>query len=143
MNWRDRVARVMAQDVAPEPAQTDAYANAEREAIAHVDGGLPESWAEALLAIERGPRPAGISERDWRERLDALWRRADEHGEAFAAHGWAFEEVFGVGACWLRLDERGAAWLAPHARIVLIDHECIVFERGSERSTHTKPGRLH
>lgn len=115
----------------------------EREAIASIDGGLPQSWAVSLAAIEHGPRPAGISEREWRTRLDDVWRRADALGSSFAAHGWTFEEVFGVGEHWLRLDRRGAAWLAPEARVVAIDSERIVFERGRERTTHRKPARSH
>jgi len=115
-----------------------ADALAEREAIAIMDGGLPPEWAAALSMLERSPKPEAISFPDWRRRLDALWLRADLHGADFAANGWTFEEVFGVGEHWARLDERGAAWLAPEARIVEITPTRITFERGSQRSTHER-----
>ena len=121
----------------------DAYAQAEREAIATFDGGLPPDWAAAHSALEYGQRPAGMAEREWRSRLDRLWTRADEHGAAFAANGWTFEEVFGVGAHWARLDGRGPGWLAPDARIVEIAPERVVFEQGSRTMQHRKPGKVH
>lgn len=154
MSWRD-VARAIVED---EP-ETDAHdfgnndnlalanrddegaadALAEREAIAIIDGGLPPSWAAALSILERSPKPQGIGAADWRTRLDAVWRRAGEHGAEFAACGWTFEEVFGVGESWLQLDQRGGGWLALDARIVEINPQRIVFERrGGERSTHRR-----
>lgn len=126
--------------VAPE---RDERALAEREAIAIADGGLPPSWAAALSMLERGAKPVGIAAADWRQRLSALWLRAEAHGAEFAAQGWTFEEVFGVGEHWPRLDKRGVAWLAPAARIVVIDAEHVVFERGRARSTHHKQERPH
>lgn len=137
-SWRETAKRVLQQD-------TDAADEArdEREAIAHFDGGLPQSWAAALAAIAHGPRPDGISERDWRAFVDIAWRRADAHGAELAANGWTFAEVFGVGEHWARLDQRGAAWLVAGARIVAIDPERIVFERGADRLTHRKPELAH
>lgn len=148
MSWRDTARRLAAEDCeAPESAgaaaPVDEIERGEREAIAVVDGGLPESWAAALWAIEHGPRPQAIGEKDWRVALDRVWSRAAEHGAEFVAHGWTFEEVFGVGENWLRLDERGAVWLATGARIVAIDPQRVTFERGDRRSTHTKPGVIH
>lgn len=155
MSWRD-VARAIVDDE-PETAAHDfgnndnlalakrddesaADALAEREAIAIIDGGLPPSWAAALSILERSPKPQGISAVDWRTRLDAVWRRADEHGREFAACGWTFEEVFGVGESWLQLDQRGGGWLALDARIVEINPHRIVYERRSGgRSTHRRP----
>lgn len=151
MSWRD-VARAAVRREAEGEAlahsgENDNFAScgdasidlAERESIAIIDGGLPPEWAAALASIERGPRPASISERDWRVALDAVWRRAAEHGAEFAACGWTFSEIFGVGEHWLRLDQRGVAWFAVGARVVSIDAERIVFERGSERRVHRRP----
>ncbi len=154
MSWRD-VARALV-DGEPDTEARDfgkndksALANpddegaadalSEREAIAIVDGGLPPSWAASLSILERSPKPLGISAADWRNRLDAVWRRADERGAEFVANGWTFEEVFGVGESWLQFDQRGGGWLALDARIVEIDSQRIVFERRSgERSTHRR-----
>lgn len=158
MSWRSVARRVrecdsdrVEQDCPPPPMASavavriapasDGYALHEREAIAEHDGGLPQSWAVALAALHFTPRPHGIPARDWQWRLDYVCRRADRHALEFAANGWTFEEVFGVGEHWLRLDERGAAWLAPDARIVEITPDRIVFERGHDRSTHRKCGR--
>jgi hypothetical protein len=116
---------------------------AERAAIVEVDGGLPADWARALIAIETGPRPTSISERDWRERLDHLWRRADEHGAAFVRNGWTFDEVFGVGANWNRLDQRGALWLAPSMRIVSVDAERIIFDHQGKQTECRRLGRIN
>jgi hypothetical protein len=128
---------------APVLIQADADADAEQQhRAARSEGGLPESWAGALYGIEHGPRPLGISSREWRDALDSVQRRAAEHGAAFAAHGWTFAEVFGVGEHWMRLDERGAAWLALHARIVAVDESRIVFERGAHRTVHRKGSRV-
>lgn len=113
----------------------------EREAIAIVDGGLPPEWAVSLSMLEREARPGGISERDWRVALDKIWTRADLHAAEFVANGWTFEEAFGVGVHWLCGDHMGGGWLALDGRIVEITPLRIVFERGSDRTTHTKPQR--
>lgn len=118
----------------------DDYAVQERAAIAHVEGGMPASWAVALAVLIEGPRPEGISESEWRQCVDLACRRSDEFGAELAANGWTFEEVFGVGARWLRLDTRGAGWLVPGGRIVAIDSERIVYERGGDRLTHRRAG---
>lgn len=157
MSWRDAVRAAVEREAqgaaqsAEEIGERDngadptalADAWAEREAIAVVDGRLPAEWAASLSRLEQTPRPAGISERDWRERLDKAWTRADLHGAELAANGWTFEEVFGVGESWLCLSARGAGWLVQDARIVEITPDQIVFQRGRERSTHRKLGRPH
>lgn len=148
MSWREVARQVRERGEHDESARDERdvvpafeatpYERDEREAIASVDGGLPQTWAASLVALEHSPRPAGISERDWRAALDQIWTRADEHGCAFAANGWTFEEVFGVGEHWARLHERGAAWLALGARIVAIDPHHIVYERGGKRTQHQR-----
>ncbi len=160
MSWRDTARRVRQRSAsdgleeaeretltAPADAmpELDYDARDEREAIAIYDGGVPESWAVALAAIQYGPRPIGLTEREWSKLLEVVWQRAEAFAATFAAHGWSFEEVFGVGEHWLRLDRLGGAWLAPDARIVAIDERRIVYERGPgrHRTTHTKPARPH
>ncbi|HYD86788.1 MAG TPA: hypothetical protein VEA80_04890 [Vitreimonas sp.] len=147
-SWREVARRVLREREAPPAPERacaddrDDYAQEERAAIAQHEGGLPQSWAVALAAIERGPRPHGVSERDWRAFVNVAWERADAFGAELAANGWTFEEVFGVGEHWARLDRRGACWLARDARIVEVTPERIVFERGGDRTTHNR-GRPH
>ncbi len=140
MSWRTiaQRARQRGVDDGLQTTSADDYAAQEREAISQHDGGLPESWAVSLAVLQSSPRPEGISQRDWETQLSAVCHRVDQYANQFEANGWTFEEVFGVGDCWLRLDQRGAAWLAPGARIVEITPERIVFERGETRSTHCK-----
>ena len=138
MSWRETAKRVLQHD-----AGAAREAQEEREAIAHFDGGLPLAWAADLAALTHGARPQGISERDWLAFVEIAWQRADAHGAELVAAGWTFAEVFGLGGNWTRLDERGVAWFAGGARIVAIDPERIVFERGGSRLTHRKPRRAN
>jgi hypothetical protein len=115
----------------------------EREAIAIIDGGLSPEWAAYLTTLEAMPRPPGLSEAEWRKRLDAMWIRADQHGATLAAHGWTFRHLFGFGSDDEYRPELGALWLAPDARLVAIDSERIVYERAGERAAYDKPGRAH
>lgn len=122
--------------------QAHAEAIEERAAIAEHDGGLPKDWAEALTAIEARGKPANMLAAQWRSALDRIWARADEHGAAMHAAGWTFEEAFGLGENWFRLDQRGAAWLGDAAHIVAVTPAAIVFEHaGGRRLTHKKPAR--
>jgi hypothetical protein len=157
MSWRD-IARAAVQREAGEGSEAlapeqfrnfgnnadasisaDAEALAEREAIAIVDGGLPPDWAAALSLLERRPKPVNVTEKEWRRHLDAVWRRASEHGAEFAANGWTFESVFGVGENWFRFDQRGAAFIDPEAVIVAITPREVVLTVGKDRMTHRRP----
>jgi hypothetical protein len=144
MNWRDLARDYLERDAAtPTQVHTaEEDAQEERAALAAIDGGLPIAWAASLAALEHETRPAGISAEDWRARLDAMWQRADEHGAAFVANGWTFEDVFGAGADWSRVEQRGAGWLVPGGRITAIDGNVLTFERNGARETYTRPQRL-
>ncbi len=124
--WFDPAGPLEGDPTRAPPADADpADAIAERAAIAEHEGRLPRDWAEALAALAHGPRPAGITERDWSARLEALWVFADRHARALHAADWGFGEVFGVGEAWQRLDQRGAAWFALSATALQIAPDCL------------------
>ncbi len=135
-NWRETARRVRARRDAEAFDGAGDYERDERCAIARHDGGMPETWAVSLALLQQQPRPEGVSLHDWQAALDLACRRADEHGAELAANGWSFEDVFGVGADWWRLDQRGAGWLMPGCRVVAISPDLIVYERGADRLTH-------
>jgi hypothetical protein len=124
--WFDPAGPLERDPTRAPPADGDrADAIAERAAVAEHEGKLPRDWAEALAALAYGPRPAGITEREWRARLEALWVFADRHARALHLAGWGFGEVFGVGEAWQRLDQRGAAWFALSATALQIAPDCL------------------
>jgi hypothetical protein len=124
--WFDPAGPLARDPTRVPPADADrADAIAERAAIAEIDGGLPRDWAERLAELAHGPRPAGITEREWSARLEALWVFADRHAAALDAAGWGFGEVFGVGEAWQRLDQRGAAWFALSATALQVAPDCL------------------
>lgn len=105
-------------------ADKKAYAVAERSAIAEHMAGFPRDWADALAEIT-STRPAGIALPDWERRTAAVWLFADRHAAALHAAGWAFGEVFGLGATWARLDRRGAGWFAGNADALEFTPDCL------------------
>lgn len=111
---------------------------AERAAIMEFDGGLPRDWAEALAAICAGPRPQACSKTDWPVLCDAVLRFADRFGAMLAGLGWSFNDVFGLRAFWLRLDQRGVAWFVRGGHVVEADADMIIFERDGARYTHSR-----
>lgn len=136
-SWFDPAGALERDPTRAPPADADrADAIAERSAIVEHEGKLPRDWAEQLAELAHGPRPAGIAERDWSARLEALWRFADRHAAVLDAAGWGFAEVFGVGAAWSRLDQRGAAWLALSASALEITPDCLRW-RSPEGSPRT------
>jgi len=135
--WFDPAGALEQDPTRAPPADADrADAIAERAAIAEHEGRLPRDWAERLAGLAHGPRPVGIAERDWSARLEALWRFADRHAAVLDAAGWDFAEVFGGGAAWSRLDQRGAAWLALSASALEITPDCLRW-RSPEGSPRT------
>lgn len=120
------------------------YEIAERAAIAEHCGGLPADWADRLAAISYGPRPAGLTEGVWRERVEAVWIFADRHASALHAAGWGFHDVFAVGGPWPRLDQCGAAWFIADARDLQIEADVLCWRtRTGATQTFTRKGSRH
>lgn len=132
--WRETAKRVLARDDGADLYQPEHDA-AEWSAA-------PIGWAAEFAALAAGPRPEGISERDWRAFLNMARGRVDALGAVFAANGWTFAEVFAVGEHWARIDQRGCGWLALGGEIVEVTPERVVFERGTHRTSYQK-GRPH
>lgn len=129
-SWRETAKRVLARDDGADPCQPNSDATEWSAA--------PIAWAAEFEALAAGPRPDGICERDWRAFLNLARGRVAALGAVFAANGWTFGEVFGVGEHWARLDQRGCGWLALGGDIVEVTPARVVFARGKDRTTHHK-----
>lgn len=108
---------------------------AERAAIAEIDGGLPRAWAEALAQVTN-VRPNGIARPEWARRVAVTWAFADRHAAVLDVAGWTFGEVFGVGDAWWRLDQRGAGWFIGDAAEIEITPDCLRW-RTPDGASHT------
>jgi hypothetical protein len=94
----------------------DELAEAERAAIAVVDGRVPTAYADAWAAFQiRKPRHA--SDGDWYRAVDDAGRFLDAWAELALSFGWRPLDIFGpFGVAWFCAGERIQA-LGPDSAI--------------------------
>lgn len=96
--------------------ERDQYAEAERAAIAIVDGRVPTVYADAWAAYQIR-KPSHATAREWYRAVNDAGRFLDAWAGLALSFGWAPFDIFGpVGLAWFCAGERIRA-LGPNSAI--------------------------
>jgi hypothetical protein len=118
------VASVASVAVATAPQDaTWTDADAERAAIAEIDGGAPRAWAEALARLDAARPPGDVPVARWRQFIDDCGRFLDFGWATQAMRlGWQPADLFGCDRHkpFARIDRMGLLWLLNGRKLLAL-----------------------